>query len=97
VHSVVQSGTQYLLHGRTSVAVLLCVTLELVLGVTYGDNSPSLADSICSLLVAELTAHPDTGEVRSERLLQQLRATASNEQLWVATTDCVRYTAPAAS
>jgi hypothetical protein len=93
-HSLVQLGTQHLLHGRTSVAVLLCVTLELVLGTNYCESSPSLADSICSLLIGELTADADTGEVRSEKLLLQLHAiTSSHEQSCVATTvtDCVRY------
>jgi hypothetical protein len=59
------------------------MTLQLVLGVTDVDNSPSLADSICSLLVGELTADADTGEVRSEKLLLQLLATT--------VTECVRY------
>jgi hypothetical protein len=69
------------------------MTLELVLCIDDIDSSPSLADSTCSLLVGELTANADTGEVRSEKLLLQLRATTSNEQSCVATTvtDCVRY------
>jgi hypothetical protein len=69
------------------------MTLELVLCINDIDSSPSLTDSTCSLLVGELTANADTGEVRSEKLLLQLRATTSNEQSCVATTvtDCVRY------
>jgi hypothetical protein len=92
-HSLVQSFAQQQSHEGTSVAYLLYWTLELVLGVTDVDNSPSLADSICTLLVGELTADPDTGEVLSQKLLQQLRTTTSNEQSCVATTvtDCVRY------
>jgi hypothetical protein len=92
VHSFVQSGTRPA-HEETSAAQLLCITLQLVLGITDVDSSPSPADSICSLLVAELTAHPDTGEVRSQKLLQQLRTTTSYERSCVATTvtDCLRY------